>query len=96
MNEEPLLVHVRGRIEASRVYEGVRYTRILTPAPDPYSKPAVLEVRSKNTLGARQDEISIMARLGGFTRAPFDVTDKKTGEVSRVLPVVMTLEVVGD
>lgn len=89
-----LTVSVRGRIEATRVYEGVRYTRILTPAADPYSKPAVLEVRSKNLLGAKNEEVSFSAKLGGFTRAPFDITDKKTGEISRILPVVMTLDLI--
>lgn len=89
-------VHVKGRLEAVRTYEGVRYTRIMTPAPDPYSKPQILEVRSKKSLGSRGEEVEFLARLGGVTRAPFNVTDKETGEITRVIPVALTLDLIED
>ncbi|MGA0569840.1 single-stranded DNA-binding protein [Variovorax sp. VNK109] len=90
----PMEVLIKGRIEASRRHDGTRYTRILTPAPDAYSRPQVLEVRSKQSLGQSGDEISVTARLGGFTRKAFRATDKETGEVTMVTPVDLTLDAV--
>lgn len=89
-------VAIKGRIDASRVFDGVRYSRIITPAPDHYSKPQTLEIRSKKSLGSRGEEIFIKARLGGFVKRPFEVVDKESGEVTKVLPVVMILDAVED
>lgn len=85
---------IKGRIEASRVHDKVYYTRFVTPAPDAYSRPAMLEVRSKAQLGQRGEEITLRARLGGFAGKAFEVTDKDTGEVRRGVPVRMTLDAV--
>lgn len=90
----PMEVTVKGKIDAVRRHEQVRYTRILTPAPDAYSRPQVVEVRSKAQLGQRGDEITITAKLGGYTRKPFKTTDKETGEITMVTPVDMTLDAV--
>jgi len=87
-------VLIKGRIDAVRRHENTRYTRILTPAPDAYSRPQVVEVRSKGALGQRGDEITVTAHLGGYTRKPFRLTDKETGEVTSVTPVDMTLDAV--
>lgn len=87
-------VTIRGRIDASRVHDKTRYTRIVTPAPDPYSRPQTVEVRSKAQLGAKGEEVTVMAQLGGFTRKPFRSTDKETGEVTMVTPVDLTLDAV--
>lgn len=90
----PMQVMVRGRVDASRSHEGTRYTRITTPAPDAYSRPQVVEIRSKQQLGAKGEEVTVLATLGGFTRKPFKATDKSTGEISMVTPVDMTLDAV--
>jgi hypothetical protein len=87
-------VLVRGRIDASRRYEQLRYTRIVTPAPDPYSRPQTVEIRSKSQLGQKGDEVQVLAQLGGFTRKAFRSTDKETGEQSMVIPVDMTLDAI--
>ena len=87
-------VMVRGRIDASRTHEKTRYTRIVTPAPDPYSRPQTVEIRSKSQLGAKGEEVTVLAQLGGFTRKPFRSTDKETGEVTSVTPVDLTLRAI--
>lgn len=87
-------VLVRGRIEAVRRFDKTRYTRIVTPAPDPYSRPQTIEVRSKQGLGQVGDEVTVTATLGGYARKPFRSTDKETGEVSMVTPVDLTLDAI--
>lgn len=91
---QPMQVLVKGRIDASRRHEQTRYTRIVTPAPDPYSRPQTVEVRSKAQLGQKGEEVSVLAQLGGYTRKPFRSTDKETGEVTSVTPVDLTLDAV--
>lgn len=90
----PMQVVVRGRIDASRSHEKTRYTRIVTPAPDPYSRPQTIEIRSKGQLGQRGEEVTVMAQLGGYTRKPFRSTDKETGETTMVIPVDLTLDAI--
>ncbi len=90
----PMEVVIRGRIDATRRHEQVRYTRILTPAPDAYSRPQTIEVRSKGQLGSKGEEITVKAKLGGYTRKPFKSTDKETGEITMVTPVDLTLDAV--
>jgi len=90
----PMQVIIKGRIEAVRRWEQTRYTRIVTPAPDPYSRPQVVEVRSKEQLGQKGDEITVVALLGGFTRKPYKSVDKESGEVSMITPVDLTLDAV--
>jgi len=90
----PMQVTITGRIEAVRRWDQFRYTRIITPAADAYSRPQVVEVRSQGALGQKGDEISVTATLGGFTRRPYKVTDKESGEVVMITPVDMTLDVV--
>jgi len=90
----PMQVVIKGRIEAVRSWEQVRYTRIVTPAPDPYSRPQVVEVRSKEQLGQKGDEVTVIAQLGGFARKPYKSVDKESGEVSMITPVDLTLDLV--
>jgi hypothetical protein len=85
-------VLVKGRIDARRRHDGTHYTRVLTPAPDAYSRPQVVEIRSKQSLGQQGDEIEKLCKLGGYTRKAFRTTDKDTGETSMVTPVDLTLD----
>jgi hypothetical protein len=91
---QPLQVLVKGKVEASRRFDGKRYTRIITPAADAYSRPQVVEVRSVSKLGDVGDETEVSCRLGGYTRKPYRTTDKETGETSMVTPVDLTLDAV--
>jgi hypothetical protein len=87
-------VTVKGKIDARRRHDKTNYTRIVTPAPDPYSRPQTIEIRSKGALGQVGDEVIVQAQLGGYTRKPFRMTDKETGETMMVTPVDLTLDAV--
>ena len=87
-----MVVAIKGKIDARRRYENMNYVRIVTPAADAYSRPQVVEVRSKERIGEIGEEVTISAMLGGYTRKNFRVTDKETGETSIVTPVDMTLD----
>lgn len=88
-------VRVVGRIESSRTHEADRFTRVLTPAPDAYSRPQILEVRSKgrDKLGEAGDDVDLTCTLGGYPRKAFRVTDA-SGETRMVTPIEHTLELV--
>lgn len=90
----PMQVLVRGRIEALRRFDKTRYTRVVTPAPDLYSRPQTVEIRSKQGIGQIGDEVTVTAVLGGYARKPFRTTDKETGETTMVFPVDLTLDAV--
>lgn len=90
----PMQVTIKGRIDASSRHDKTTYTRIVTPAPDPYSRPQTVEIRSKQRLGQQGDEITVQAQLGGYTRKPFRSTDKETGETTMVTPVDLTLDAI--
>ena len=89
-----MLVTIKGKIDARRRHDKTTYTRIVTPAPDPYSRPQTIEVRSKGALGQVGDEVIVQAQLGGYTRKPFRSTDKDTGETMMVTPVDLTLDAI--
>ena len=91
---KPMQVMVNGRVESVRLHDGTRYTRVITPSADAYSRPQTVEIRSKQPLGPKGEEIKVVAALGGFTRKPFRATDKATGETMMVTPVDMTLDAI--
>ena len=90
----PMQVLVVGRIDAVRRHEKTTYTRVTTPAPDPYSRPQTVEIRSKQRLGQPGDEVAQLATLGGYARKPFRSTDKETGETTMVTPVDHTVDAI--
>lgn len=92
--QQPMSVLVKGKVEANRRYESLRYTRVITPAPDAYSRPQVVEIRSKAKLAELGDEVAILCKLGGYTRKPYKATDKDTGEQTMITPVDLTLDAV--
>lgn len=92
--QQPMSVLVKGKVEANRRYESLRYTRVITPAPDAYSRPQVIEIRSKIKLAEVGDEVTTLCRLGGYTRKPYKVTDKESGEVTTITPVDLTLDAI--
>jgi len=87
-------VTVAGRIETSKLYEGKRYTQVMTPAADAYSRPQLVEIRSKGKLGEKADEITVQCVLGGFQRKAYETKDKNSGEIIKVVPVEHTLDLV--
>lgn len=93
-NQAPMEVLIKGKIDARRRYESSWFTRMITPAPDAYSRPSTIEVRSKNKLGEIGEETSVSCKLGGYTRKPYRIMDKDTGETSMITPVDLTLEAI--
>jgi len=89
-----LLVHVKGKIQSSRRWRDSRHTRVITPNTGEYSRPQIIEVRSKEPLGEVDDVVTFNARLGGGYGRTAKVADKETGEVRDFIPVNMFLDYV--
>ena len=87
-------VMVVGRVNKVRRHDGKTYTKILVPAKDAYSRPAQVEVRSKQRLGEVGEDVRVLAEVGGYGRKPYKVTDRDTGEVRTVEPIEITLDAV--
>jgi hypothetical protein len=87
-------VHVRGRVIGCRRYDGKIFTTFVCPAPDAYSKPSNVEVRSKARFAEIGEEVGCDCVLGGYEGRKGTVTDKNTGEVRDFRPVVHTLDLV--
>jgi hypothetical protein len=92
----PMHVLVKGRIESSKTHDGKRNTKIMTPAADEYSRPQLIEVRSKQRVGETGDLVTLNCLLGGYQRKAYQVKDKETGEVKTVVPVDHTLDLIED
>lgn len=48
---------------------------VAQPAPDPYSHPETVEVEAKAALGQKDDDITVLCRVGGRRRT-FQMTDE--------------------
>lgn len=90
----PLQTFIVGKLQSKRRFESVYYTTIICPARDEYSKPAVVEVRSKQPVGDVDDIVKINCLIGGYMGKPYNSTDQSTGEVKRVVPNYLTLDVI--
>lgn len=76
---------IRGRIIEVKRTENGCYTAIALPAPDQYSHPQAVEVRSARLLGKPQDDITIRVGVGGFRRGYKD----KMGEQAYATNVIL-------
>jgi len=77
---------VRGRvIEVKRGDAGV-FTSIMLPAPDSYTQPQAIEIRSKQLLGKPNEDVSVRVVLGGFRRSYQD----KHGEKAYATNITLT------
>jgi hypothetical protein len=65
------------------------YNLFKLPAPDAYSSPQTVEVRSKERLGARDDDLSIVVQVGGYARS-YKARDDE-GETAQVQTAEVTL-----
>jgi hypothetical protein len=87
---------VSGRLGARRsmqMKEGKRWLQLLmTPAPDPYSMPSVVELKSASALGQEGEDWSGVVRIGGYPNN-FEATSKD-GEIQQVRSARVVLEVV--
>jgi len=87
---------VAGRLgsrQSMQMKEGKRFLQLLvTPAPDPYSMPSIVELKSKEPLGQDGDDWSGPVRIGGYPNN-YEVTTKD-GEIRQVRSARVVLEVV--
>ena len=90
----PMEVLIVGKVTRVRRYEGTFYTVIVCPAVDLYSRPQIVEIRSKSRFSDPDDTVRVTARLGGFEGRQYRVTDKDTGESRTLVPVNQTLDLV--
>mgnify|MGYP000154609542 CR=1 FL=1 len=92
--QKPLHVSIKGKVTRCRRYDQHFYTTIICPAADVYSKPSVVEVRSKARFAEVEEETSCTAILGGFEGKAYRVTDRDTGEQRQLIPVNLFLDLV--
>ncbi len=90
----PMAVRIVGKVLRTRRHEQFTYTTVITPAADQYSKPSIVEVRSKARFAERDEETDFLARLGGYEGRAYRVTDRETGEQKNLVPVNMYLDLV--
>lgn len=69
-------VNLQGKITNVRTWEKKFYTQIITPAPDPYSKPSSFEIASDAQFGTPGQEVKITCALSGFINE-FQYNDKQ-------------------
>lgn len=88
--------YVTGRLGSRttvQLKEGKRWLQLLvTPAPDPYSMPSVIELKSKDALGQEGDDWSGHIKIGGYPNN-YEVTDRD-GVIKQVRSARVVLEVV--
>jgi hypothetical protein len=84
---------ISGKILRSRFYQNKHYTEIITPAFDEYSHPSKFELRSNAQLGAADQIFTGSVRISG-SLAERSYTDKKTGEIKKIVDKFTYLDVV--
>lgn len=93
-NVKPMVVVIAGKITRVRRHEQFFYTTIICPAKDQYSRPSIVELRSKARFGERDEETKVNAELGGYEGKAYPVVDKETGERKTLVPVNLFLDLV--
>jgi len=91
---QPLQVFIQGKCLRVRRHGQFFFTTIITPAKDLYSRPQVVEVRSKARFSERDEDVSCNALLGGYEGKPYTVVDNETGERRQVVPVNLFLDLI--
>ncbi len=85
-----------GRVNSVRKADDTVYTEVTLPAPDQYSQPAVVEVRSRKRLAQAGETIEVLVTCGGYRGKSFVYTDKDTGERFSRRPVVNSYVAIED
>ncbi|BAK77085.1 hypothetical protein NH8B_2271 [Pseudogulbenkiania sp. NH8B] len=78
---KPNQVVLVGRIQSRRRNDEFIFTELRLPAPDEYSHPSTVEVRSNKPIGAPGDDVQQLCSCGGYLGKPFEVKDPSTGEI---------------
>lgn len=89
-----LSVSIAGKIVRSRRHDKFVYTTVICPSKDQYSRPSVVEIRSKSRFGDVDDEIKVAVELGGYESRSYHYVDKETGEKRSLIPVNHTLDLI--
>lgn len=76
---------IRGRVIEVKRTESGHYTAITLPAPDSYSKPQAVEVRSNHLLGRPQEDVTVRVAIGGYRRSYKD----KMGDTQYATNIVL-------
>ncbi|WP_147694514.1 hypothetical protein [Vogesella mureinivorans] len=85
-----------GRVNAVRKADDSVFTEVTLPAPDQYSPPATVEIRSRKRLGQVGETIEVPVICGGYRGKSFQYTDKDTGERFTRRPVVNSYQAIED
>lgn len=93
---KPLQVHIAGKIVRVRRHEKFFYTTVICPAKDEYSRPNIVEIRSKSRFGEVEETTRVNAELGGYEGKSYQVTDRETGERKNLVPVNLFLDLLGE
>lgn len=96
MGQKPLQVFIAGKVTRVRRHEKFFYTTIICPAKDEYSRPSVVEIRSKARFAEIDETTKVTAELGGYEGKSYQVTDRETGERKNLVPVNLFLDLVGE
>lgn len=68
---------------------------VITPAPDEYTSPGILEVQSRKKLCEKDENVRALVLVTGY-RNNFKATDKETGEIQAVNSARVTLRAIED
>lgn len=86
-----------GRVHATRKITTrtgpFHITVVKLPAPDEFSSPETVELRSKDKLGTQGDMVRCKVRIGGYGRS-YQTTDPQDGDKVTVQTADNTLTVV--
>lgn len=84
---QPAQAYITGRIASVRRIKTAQGDLFLTvlkmAAPDPYSHPSTIEVRSNTRIGKPDDDWSGVVSLSGMANN-YQVKNKETGEIDTV------------
>lgn len=90
----PMAVLIAGKVMRVRRHESFTYTTVICPAKDEYSRPSVIEVRSKARFGEKDEVVRVSCELGGYEGKAYSVVDKDSGERKTLVPVNHFLDLV--
>lgn len=92
----PGQVLIKGRLRARRSFTTQQGRQIehliILPAPDSFSSPQTISVLSNSSLGEKDEDITILCHVGGYTRT-YKAADAD-GEVKQVVTANNTLRAV--
>lgn len=91
-DQQPMMISIEGKITAQRFQHPNYYTTIVCRAPDEFSAPPVVEVRSVGQLGPDNTVVKVNCKLGGFLGRPYEVVDRNTGAKRQVRSCILTLD----